>query len=281
MPERQLNLFPTRNSLCDRFGSDFFRAIPREPGVYFMSDAKGEIIYVGKARDLRQRLGSYRYAHERCSRKTARLTVHIAHIRWQVCGSEMEALLEENRLLRDLRPRFNRANTWPRATRFIRLDSAGETLDLALSGEATGDCYGAFKGASRENLAALARLLWTAMTHASYADLPRRLLLERPPVRYQLPATRQPAWRERLRGFLLGTGDELLAEFLSRPQGEENAFHAAFRQADLAALEHFFRIGPQRNHLLRQKFGDGSHLIAQNDLNDWIVRSRKTGNGPI
>ncbi len=281
MPERQLNLFPTRNSLCDRFGSDFFRAIPRQPGVYLMSNAAGRIIYVGKARDLRQRLGSYRYAHENCSRKTARLTVHVAQIRWQVCESEVAALLEENRLLRELRPRFNRANTWPRAARFIRLDFAGKTLDLALREEVSGDCYGAFKGASRVNFAALLRLLWTSMTGGSYGDLPRPLLLERPPPQFQLPAARPKAWRDRVRGFLLGDRDELWAELLSRADGRENAFHAGFRQADLAALEHFFRIGPERNHLLRQRFGHGSHLIAQNDLDDWIVRSRQTGKGPV
>src|SRR5688572_25052162 len=151
MAEHQLKLFATRNSLCERFGVGFFRTIPREPGVYFMSDAAGRVLYVGKARDLRQRLGSYRYAHEHCSRKTARLTGLVCQIRWQVCASEEAALLEENRLLRELRPRFNRANTWPRASRFIRIHCRPGELGLALSGEAAGDSYGAFKGASRES----------------------------------------------------------------------------------------------------------------------------------
>jgi excinuclease UvrABC nuclease subunit len=273
MAERQLNLFPTRNSLCERFDADFFRAIPREPGVYFMSDAAGRVLYVGKARDLRQRLGSYRYAHEHCSRKTARLTGQVCQIRWQVCSSEEAALLEENRLLRELRPRFNRANTWPRAARFIRIDLHPGVLGLALTGEADGDSYGAFKGASRENFGALLRLVWTAMHSAGYAELPRALLLERCLAAYQWLHAGGGSWRNRLRGFLLGESTELLDE-LQAQATEGTPFHLAFRQADLESLHHFFRVGPQRNHFLRQRFGDGQPLIPQEELDDWIVRGR-------
>ena len=274
MPERQLNLFPTRNSLCERFPHDFFRGIPREPGVYFMSDAQGKVIYVGKARDLRQRLSSYRYAHKQCSRKTARLTVKVAQIRWQICASEEDALLEENRLLREWRPRFNRVNTWPKASRFIRVKTASDAIDLALIVDADRDSFGAFKGASRENFGALLRLLWTAMNDAGYGELPRALLLEQPPTQHRLPCTQNHGWRDRLHGFLLGECEELLACFLSA-RHPDSVFHSSFHQADLLALEHFFRIGPQRNHRLRQRFGVGNHLIAQPDLDDWIVRDRK------
>jgi hypothetical protein len=275
MPERQLKLFATRNSLCERFPPDFFRGVPREPGVYFMSDAQGKIIYVGKARDLRQRLNSYRYAHEQCSRKTARLTVQVAQIRWQICVSEEEALLEENRLLREWRPRFNRVNTWPKASRFIRLNTADGAIDLALSADADSDCFGAFKGASRQSFGALLRLLWTGMNRSSYGELPRALLLERPPVQHRLPFTADHGWRNRLRGFLLGECEELLAHFLAAASGEDSVFHSGFRQADALAIEHFFRMGPQRNHRLRRRFGNGNHLIPQHDLDDWIVRDRR------
>jgi predicted GIY-YIG superfamily endonuclease len=275
MPERQLKLFPTRNSLCERFPPDFFRGVPREPGVYFMSDAERRIIYVGKARDLRQRLSSYRYAHEECSRKTARLTVLVAQIRWQICDSEEEALLEENRLLREWRPRFNRVNTWPKASRFIRLNAASGAIDLALSADADNDCFGAFKGASRQNFGALLRLLWTAMNKAGYGELPRTLLLERSPVQQRLPFIEDHGWQNRLRGFLLGECEELLGVFLASASSEGSVFHSTFRQADLLAIEHFYRIGPQRNHRLRQRFGNGKHLIAQHDLDDWLVRDRK------
>jgi hypothetical protein len=146
-------------------------------------------------------------------------------------------------------------------------------LVLALSAEAAGDCYGAFKGASRQNFGALLRLLWTNVLSTSYAELPRTLLSERGPAEFELPGG-TPAFHSRLRAFLLGESNELLAQLQAAARNGSVAFHLAFQQADLEAVEHFFRIGPQRNHFLRQRFGDGPHLIPQADLDDWIVRSR-------
>ena len=249
--------------------------IPHEPGVYLMSDAGGQIIYVGKARDLRQRLGSYRYIHGCRSRKTARLTARVAQIRWQVCDSEEAALLEENRLLRELRPRFNRVNTWPKAHCFIRVTTCEATIELSLSAGSGPECYGAFNGASRQNFGALLRLLWTAINQTAYGELPRALLLERTPAHYQLKAAHHEDWAASMHAFLLGESDDLLTQISAKAHVNDSVFHASFRQADAEAVQHFFRIGPQRNHLLRQQFGNGSSLISQNDLDDWMVRGRK------
>src|SRR4051812_38130340 len=103
MAEEQLKLFSTRGVFQERFDRSFFRGLPECAGVYLMCDAHNRIIYVGKAKNLRQRIGSYRYAHDHCSRKTARLVARVTSIRWQPCASEEAALLEENRLLRELR----------------------------------------------------------------------------------------------------------------------------------------------------------------------------------
>lgn len=277
MPERQLTLFVSRNSLCERFPPEFFRTVPRAPGVYLMSDAHERILYVGKARDLRKRVGSYRYVHEETSRKTARLTARVTSIRWNVCATEEQALLEENRLLRELRPPFNRANTWPKAARFIHVDgSSAPTLVLRLSATPQTECFGAFKGASRQAFGALLRLLWADAHHASYGELPRALTPERAAAECRLPITRSHEWQDRLRSFFLGDGEEWLRELAVSPERESIRFHAEFRRADVQALEQFFRAGPQRNRVLRECFGDGSPLIAQDDLNDWIIRGRRS-----
>ena len=60
---RQLWLFPPPKPFNDRFGSAFFRSLPREPGVYFFFDGDGRIVYIGKSKSLKQRLNSYRYIH--------------------------------------------------------------------------------------------------------------------------------------------------------------------------------------------------------------------------
>ena len=56
--DNQLLLFPPTRPLAERLGADFFRAVPERPGVYLMSTACDGVLYVGKAKNLRRRLGS-------------------------------------------------------------------------------------------------------------------------------------------------------------------------------------------------------------------------------
>ncbi|MEN8160171.1 MAG: nucleotide excision repair endonuclease [Myxococcota bacterium] len=95
--------------LFDRkFGADLLRELPREPGVYLFRDAEGEVLYAGKAKDLRRRLASYRNATRRKAHRKMRTLVREAttlEVRPQ--ASEQEALLVENELIRRLRPRYN------------------------------------------------------------------------------------------------------------------------------------------------------------------------------
>ena len=279
MAERQLNLFATRSVLCERFTPTFFRSIPRRPGVYLMSDEQNRVIYVGKAKDLRARLGSYRYADASCSRKTARLIARVRNIRWQVHPTEEAALLEENRLLRELRPRFNRMNTWPRAYRFVRIAAVAAGVELSLSGERDQACYGAFKGASRETFGALLRLLMSITS--SYSTLPRQLVCGRGPLAFKFSEAIARHWMDELHAFLRGQGEPLLETLSASSRCDNTAFHVLFRAADLAAVEHFYRIGPQRNHRLCQQRGTEDPIIAQEELDDWIVRGQSLQRGAV
>ncbi|MGO8695288.1 MAG: excinuclease ABC subunit UvrC [Rectinemataceae bacterium] len=81
------------------------RQAPVEPGVYLMRDAAGEIIYVGKAKILRNRLSSY--FSGRKDVKTRHLVSRIDRIEWIMAGSEYEALLLENTLIKEHKPRYN------------------------------------------------------------------------------------------------------------------------------------------------------------------------------
>src|ERR1041384_6092768 len=63
MRARQRWLFPPPRPLLDRLGEEFFRQLPRRPGVYFMCGPGEGVLYVGKAKDLRRRLASYRVAN--------------------------------------------------------------------------------------------------------------------------------------------------------------------------------------------------------------------------
>ncbi|MBP9676733.1 MAG: excinuclease ABC subunit UvrC, partial [Anaerolineaceae bacterium] len=78
-----------------------------KPGCYIMKNAAGEVIYVGKAVNLRSRVRSYFQEHAEQDRKTHKLVSLIADLEWIVVGSELEALILEMNLIKKHRPRFN------------------------------------------------------------------------------------------------------------------------------------------------------------------------------
>ncbi len=80
---------------------------PTTPGVYLMKDAAGRVIYVGKAKNLRARAGSYFLKAAAEDRRTADLVREIRDIDYLEAESEVDALLLESRLIKDVQPRFN------------------------------------------------------------------------------------------------------------------------------------------------------------------------------
>lgn len=84
----------------------FLRTLTERPGVYQMYDAAGALLYVGKARNLRKRVASY-FRDRDTGGKTAALVARIAEIQVTVTGSETEALLLEQNLIKSQHPPFN------------------------------------------------------------------------------------------------------------------------------------------------------------------------------
>ena len=83
------------------------REFPTKPGVYLMHDANDQVIYVGKAKNLKNRLASY-YSHPLgYTRKMDGLLQSVKEIEIRVLGSELEALLVESRLIKELQPAYN------------------------------------------------------------------------------------------------------------------------------------------------------------------------------
>ncbi|HKW28257.1 MAG TPA: nucleotide excision repair endonuclease [Verrucomicrobiae bacterium] len=115
MATGQLWLFPPPKPLVERLGDDFFRALPSGPGVYFMCGNSEGVLYVGKARNLRKRLASYRVANpERLPRRIVRLLHRVTRIEFDVCPTEEAARHREEQLICVLNPRFNGAGkVWP------------------------------------------------------------------------------------------------------------------------------------------------------------------------
>ena len=81
--------------------------LPHSPGVYRYYDAGGTVIYVGKAKDLRKRVAQYFVPPERLNTKTRLLVSKIADVQYSVVDSESDALLLENNLIKQYKPRYN------------------------------------------------------------------------------------------------------------------------------------------------------------------------------
>jgi DNA polymerase III epsilon subunit family exonuclease len=98
---------------------------PQRPGVYLFRDAHDQVLYVGRARDLRARLRSYFRSEKQRPAVEAALGA-LEKVEWRVLGSELEASLEELRLIRELRPPANARSARP--DRYVYLRRRGDSV---------------------------------------------------------------------------------------------------------------------------------------------------------
>ncbi len=259
----------------ERFPVEFFRGVPETPGIYRFLSNEGKILYVGKAKNLRARLRSYRYlSPERASRKLVRLVANTRSIEWELESSERDALLHENRLLRKLRPMYNRQNTKPEAYIFLRISSqasAGSSkiwrfdisADDVSADERSGNVgsklhiIGCFKGrrALREALAAYLRIgMLAERKDLSFWQLPQRWMKEEVfgPQEIEVP-TETSRWVLR---YWNGLGTRLLSLWAERLLLREDldSYVRARIQADLNLLKTFAE-GPLRQLRRIRKIG--------------------------
>jgi DNA polymerase III epsilon subunit family exonuclease len=122
---------------------------PTAPGVYLFRDVHDQVLYVGRARDLRARLRSYfRSDRQRPAVEAALAALH--RIEWRVCGCELEAALEELRLIRELRPPANARTSRPE--RYVYLRRRGDSVVCSSKPSPLGP----FRSRARARLAARA-----------------------------------------------------------------------------------------------------------------------------
>jgi excinuclease ABC subunit C len=84
------------------------KELPTQCGLYLMKDSAGRVIYIGKAKNLRSRASSYFLKGAEAERRTADWVGEIADIDFIVCESEVDAVLMESRLIKDIQPKYNR-----------------------------------------------------------------------------------------------------------------------------------------------------------------------------
>jgi GIY-YIG catalytic domain-containing protein len=286
VPPVQLRLFPVSKPLQERLGNEFFRRVPRQPGVYQMRGPSDRLLYVGQSKNLRQRLLSYKNAHpDRVSPKVTRLIHSVDAIEYELLATAEDARLKENDLLRNLRPPFNVANTYPKAYSFVTIQKKERTLVLSRGNQPVEELqnFGAFKGRAVAAFGAVLRLLWGVL-HQPHApsEFPLLLLRAAPPRQYTVDfagcAAALDEWHGLLAAFFTGASSQLLSA-LQRdlPAGAHlSRFQLNYVQFDLDLLEEFFETGPKRNFELWLKHSLPTPLILQEELDDLMVyRARR------
>ena len=141
---------------------------PPRPGVYLFRDRSDQVLYVGRARDLRARLRSYFRTDRQRPAVEAALGA-LERVEWRVLGSELEAALEELRLLRELRPPANTRGTRP--DRHVYLRRRGSTWCVT---ETPGP-YGPLRSRRRAQAAARALGDWNGEPAAALPSLRAKL----------------------------------------------------------------------------------------------------------
>ena len=106
-----------------RIRKEVLPRLPERPGVYFMKDARGATLYIGKAKSLRSRVRTYFTAVEAHPPRLLKLVEAVRDVAWEETPSELAALLLESRLIKERQPRFNRAQRRYRNRPFIRIDA--------------------------------------------------------------------------------------------------------------------------------------------------------------
>ncbi|WP_410768515.1 GIY-YIG nuclease family protein [Fontibacillus sp. BL9] len=102
---------------------DKLKSLPSSPGVYLMKDSGGGIIYVGKSKNLKQRVQSYFYNAKGHSNKTKRLVNNIKDLEIRLTDTEFEAFMTECKLIHELKPVYNKKMRNPLAYSYIVIRS--------------------------------------------------------------------------------------------------------------------------------------------------------------
>jgi excinuclease ABC subunit C len=226
--------------------------LPAEPGVYMFKDARGEVLYVGKAKSLRNRVRQYFQRDGALPPKTVAMVSHVAGLETIVVRSEKEALLLEANVIKAHRPRYNVVLRDDKAHLHLRFDMTARFPRLQLVRRPRKDralYFGPF--ASAWSARQTERTLHRFIPIRSCNDHKFRGHRLRPCLEYQIKRCAAPCvgyvdeagyreLAEQARLFLSGKSDELVAglrQKMAAAAGRED-FEAAARIRDqIAAIE--------------------------------------------
>ena len=125
--------------------------LPEEPGCYLFRDGAGTILYVGKAKSLKKRVGSY-FQKRECDAKTKKMLAKSASLDFMVTSNEVEALILENSLIKTHQPRYNIDLKDAKQYAYIRLtDDEFPRICIARRTAEKGTYFGPFVSAAERD----------------------------------------------------------------------------------------------------------------------------------
>lgn len=263
-----------------RLGEKFFTEVPSKPGVYMMLGEGDELLYVGKAKNLRTRLRSYARVSAGDEERRVLLVTAVRSIKWEECETEALAVGRETELLRAMRPPFNFTHT-----------SASEYLAIAVADRADGARLRLTAASAQEGEVLYGCFPFAAATPDAYKALLRVLFLAQPNSGTRIPSrlTRAagcelaiaPELRRGLRAYLSGRTMRVLVELERHVAASHAGDHLAVRSAarDLDQLRAFYELGPRALRRLQQRHGMPPAPVTGDELTDLMAREMGTQTG--
>ena len=122
--------------------------LPQSPGVYIMKDKRDVIIYIGKAKALKNRVTQYFGSGNQHTEKVRRMVSNVDHFEYILCDSEFEALILENSLIKQNQPKYNILLKDDKGYSYIKItDEKWKKLTTAKSAEGKGEFIGPYSSA--------------------------------------------------------------------------------------------------------------------------------------
>ncbi len=248
-PEPDLAAVPERLKAGTEVIAGFVRNLPNAPGVYRMFDQAGDVLYVGKAKNLKKRVGQYA-AGRAHTNAVARMIAETAQMEFVTTDTETEALLLESNLIKQLRPRYNVLLRDDKSFPYILMTgdhAAPQITKHRGSRHRKGDYFGPFASAwaVKRTIDALQKAFLLRSCSDSYYDNRTRPCLLFQIKRCAAPCTGEISiadyskLTDEARSFLSGRASGVKQELAKRMQtaSEAMAFETAARYRDrLAAL---------------------------------------------
>lgn len=279
---------PFRNPFRNRFGPEFFRRIPDSAGVYWLTDSKRNILYVGRSRSLRKRLAQYKHLNiTNCSFKQHSL-LHLVHgIHWREVGKPHLAENFYREILQQCHPIFNSVPTRERGHVFFSMTTMENSVGLEILAKNKEPhltkLYGAYldKNLCNRAMTSLLRLLWKSIYMAPQIDYSPPLMKLMGPRRFQFvrpeKKTMQPPWElwpQYLDQFFEGTSVDLIRIFnqMIHQNQKWNAqpFLINWLRTDLKLVKTFYCQGPLRNYRLKKLYQLENQTLEPEWLDDFL-----------